>query len=312
MKRFPVWMDCDTGTDDAVAIMLAHALDEIDLLGISCVSGNTSHDNVFRNTHYMNEVMGTSYPVYPGSEIGLMDPERNYAAAFHGANGMGDVETYIPENAVINEKPAWDAIYECAKAQQGELNLIATGPLTNVAIAFMKYPDLPKLLKQVLIMGGSASYGNTVPAAEFNIYADPESAAIVFRSGVKLVMCGLDVTLQGYFTPEDLDELAASGKRTGIFMRDILQKGLSSLRAMGFAGVSMHDSCPVLYLVHPEIFGAVEAGVVVETRGTITNGRTVTDIYSDKQFGFKNATVVLNMDRDIFVNTVKEKILSIS
>lgn len=183
--------------------------------------------------------------------------------------------------------------------------------MTNVATALWKYPDLKDLLKQILIMGGSASYGNVTPAAEFNIFVDPEAASLLFRSGAHIVMCGLDVTLQAYFTPEDLDELAASGKKCGILTHDILQKGISSLKMIGFNGVAMHDSCPVMYLVHPELFGALEAGVVVETRGTITNGKTVTDIYSDKQFGFKNATVVLNVDRDAFIGMLKEKLLSI-
>lgn len=211
----------------------------------------------------------------------------------------------------MNVTPAWDALYDCAKQHPGELRLIAVGPLTNVAIALTKYPDLKTLLHTILIMGGAASGGNVTPAAEFNIYADPDAAQIVFKSGVPIVMCGLDVTLQAVLTPEDWDELAATGTPAGVFTKACLQKAWSFLQPIGFAGVAMHDTCPVMYLAHPELFRAEEAGVYVETRGSITRGKTVTDLYSDKQFETKNARVVLGVDRDRFIAIVKDCIKTI-
>ena len=310
MLKIPVWLDCDTGTDDAVAILLLHALEETEILGMSTVCGNTALNNTFYNTHRLNGLMGTAYPVYAGAECPQIVP-LDTAAAFHGKNGLGEVELPIPTDAVFHTEKAWDALYACAKAHPGELRLIATGPLTNVAAAFLKYPDLPELLHSLLIMGGAASFGNVTPAAEFNIAADPHAASMVFRSGMKIVMCGLDVTLQAYLTAEDLDDFYAMGTPAGRFVHDCLQMGLKKLTALGQPGVAMHDSCPVMYLVHPELFEAEEAGVVVETRGTITNGKTVTDLFSDKQFPFKNAIVPLKLDRDQFISILKERISTI-
>ena len=214
MKKFPVWLDCDVGVDDAIAIMTAHALAEIDLLAISTVSGNAPLSATFPNAHRMNGLMKTHYPIYKGADRPLL-VEPQYAAAFHGENGLGDVELPLPEDAVMNDTPAWDALYDCAKQHPGELRLIAVGPLTNVAIALTKYPDLKTLLHTILIMGGAASGGNVTPAAEFNIYADPDAAQIVFKSGVPIVMCGLDVTLQAVLTPEDWDVVLTAHRLCG-------------------------------------------------------------------------------------------------
>ena len=310
MKKIPVWMDCDTGTDDAVAIMLAHSLAELDLLGISTVCGNTTQDHAFHNTHGLNGLMGTAYPVYRGAEKPLLK-DLLISTAFHGENGLGNVELPLPENAVFLQEKAWDALYACASRFPQELRLVATGPLTNVATAFLKYPDLPQLLHSLCIMGGSAAAGNITPAAEFNIFVDPQAAEIVFHSSVKLVMFGLDVTLQEMLTATDLEELRLSGSKAGAFTHACLQCALQSVKRYGLNGVSMHDSCPVMYLVHPELFEGEEAGVVVETRGSITNGKTVTDLYSDKQFPFKNALVMLKVDADAFIRILKKQIISV-
>lgn len=310
MTRVPVWMDCDTGTDDAIALLLAHSLEEIDLLGVSAVCGNTTQENAYLNTLRVLNLVGTHYPVYRGAARPLIR-EPLTATVFHGQNGLGDVELPLPEPLPERPEIAWDALYACASARPGELRLVATGPLTNVATAFMKYPDLPGLLHTLLIMGGSATAGNVVPAAEFNIYADPHAADFVFRSGVPIVMCGLDVTMQTYMTGPMLDEYAASGKAVGRFMRDVLQCALRGCVANHYEGPSMHDSCPVMYLAHPELFEGQDAGVAVETRGTISVGKTVTDLYSDRKFPFKNAKVILNVDRERFLDILRERILSL-
>ena len=309
MNRYPVWIDCDTGVDDAIAIMAAHALDEIDIVGISSVCGNNTLENTFRNTRAINTLIGGGYPVYRGADKPMMR-ELHISTMFHGENGLGGAE--LPESSdEVPALPAWDALYQAAKQYAGELRLIAVGPLTNVAIALAKYPDLPELLHTILIMGGSASVGNVTPAAEFNIYDDPEAAKMVFECGVPVVMCGLDVTLKAVMTPADWDELYETGRPAAMLVRQMLATPWKTLEMMGFAGVPMHDSCPVLYLVHPELFRAEEAGVKVETKGQLTLGKTVTDLYSDKQFEKKNATVVLDVDRDGFIRVLKDCIRSI-
>lgn len=200
-KQIPVWIDCDTGTDDSVAIMLAHALPELSVIGLSAVAGNSPLYNTFPNTRRVVHLLGADYPVYPGAERPLMR-EPHVAGKFHGENGLGDVELPLPDTAPESTF-AWDALYATAKRMPGELRLVATGPLTNVAIALTKYPELKQLLHSIALMGGAAVGGNVTPAAEFNIYDDPDAAQIVFKSGVPLVMCGLDVTMQAELRPAD-------------------------------------------------------------------------------------------------------------
>ena len=162
MNKYPVWLDCDVGVDDAIAIMALHALEETDLLAISTVSGNVPLSSTFSNAHRMNGLMKTNYPVYKGADRPLI-VQPQYAYTFHGKNGLGDVELPLPEDAKMLDTPAWDALYDCAKQHPGELRLIAIGPLTNVAIALTKYPELKTLLHTILIMGGAAVGGAGFP-----------------------------------------------------------------------------------------------------------------------------------------------------
>ena len=167
-------------------------------------------------------------------------------------------------------------------------------------------PELKRLLHSIALMGGAAVGGNVTPAAEFNIYDDPDAAQIVFKSGVPLVMCGLDVTMQAELRPADWDEMAAYGNRCGGLVRELFACAWRSVQTVGLTGVAQHDSCPVLYLAHPELFEGKMAGVFVETQAEITLGKTVTDLQSDKKFGQKNAFVLLKLDREAFMQILKD------
>ena len=309
MERHVVWLDCDTGTDDAQAILCANALEELEIVAISAVAGNVELEKTYRNALRLNRLMGTDYPVYQGADRPWVQPQHT-GYKYHGENGLGGVELPLPEQYPETTEPMWDAFYRKAKELQGELELIATGPLTNVGTALMKYPDLPQYLKRIGIMGGSATFGNRTPAAEHNIYADPHAADAVFRSGIPLVMCGLDVTMQAIFYEEDLIRIGSRGTQAARLFRDALMTPLHAQE--GGDGVKLHDAVAVLYAARPELFYGQMAGVAVETRGTITLGKTVTDLWSDKKFDFKNAFVVLGLDRDAFVRTVQELIWSYS
>ena len=150
------------------------------------------------------------------------------------------------------------------------------------------------------MMGGSATRGNRTPSAEYNIYADPEAAQAVFRSGVKIVMCGLEVTEQAQLTPEEIDAVGEKDTPVTRFFHTAVQDILKKDMERGRVGWCVHDACPIAYLAHPELFSAKEAGVFVETQAELTLGKTVTDLYSDKKFGIKNALVVLEVNRPAF------------
>lgn len=305
MNRFPVIIDCDPGVDDAVAILLAKQLPELDVRAITAVAGNVEAEKTYANAHKILHVANWDVPVFMGAAKPLIGAQIT-ATGIHGVDGLGGVD--VP-GAVIPPAPqeaAWDAIYREAVAAKGELVLIAVGPLTNLAIAFGKYRALPELIKRIVIMGGAATLGNTTPAAEFNIYADPEAAEMVFQSGVPVHMVGLDVTLKSYLTAAEVDEIGAFGSEQAKFFHSILQNVLAFSTKFGLPGVSMHDPAAVLYAVEESLFTAEEAGVRVECKGRITRGKTVTDLYSDAQFPEKNAVVVTGVDRTAFVARVKE------
>ncbi len=303
MNRFPVIIDCDPGVDDAIAILLAKQLPELDVRAITAVAGNVEAEKTFANAEKILHAAEWDVPVYMGAGKPIVG-EQITAVGIHGADGLGGVDVPGAALAPPPGEAAWDVIYREAVAAEGELVLIAVGPLTNLAIAFAKYGDLAERIKKIVIMGGGATFGNTTPAAEFNIYADPEAAEMVFASGTPVYMVGLDVTMQCFLTPAEVDEVGALGSPQAKFFREVLQNVLAFSLSLGLPGVSMHDPAAVLYAVDDSLFTTEEAGVHVECKGKITRGKTVTDLYSDAQFE-KNAFVVTGVDRAAFVARVK-------
>ena len=308
-----IWIDTDTGVDDAAALAAAVSLEQKGLLkiaGVSSVCGNAEEKYTFRNARNVLSYLGRAdIPVYSGASRPLI--EKLFTAAHvHGKEGLG--EAHLPESeAKVQTRKAWDALYETAKAFDGSMELVLIGPQTNAAIAFQKYPDLGKYLKRILIMGGAEVGGNITPAAEFNIYVDPHAAQIVFKSGVPIVMCGLDVTMRSILTDEDL-KCVNEGTSNGCRLFQMTSVTSSAwYRSIGVNGVVAHDVCPVLYSVWPEMFSGEEAGVFVETRGRITRGKTVSDRITDVKFGRKNTRILLDVDKKRFVEVFTGLLLDI-
>lgn len=308
MKKIPVWIDCDTGVDDAVALLVAHRQPVLEIVGISTVAGNVALDKTTRNTLKICDLMDADYPVYPGAAQPWIRPYAD-ASAFHGADGLGGAE--LPESSRSPEKEAaWDALFCAAEQYEGSLVLVVTGPMTNAATALAKYPRLRDLLSHIVLMGGAAVGGNRTPCAEYNIYADPDAAQAVFRSGVPVVMCGLDVTHKAYVTPEEIEEICRTSTPVTRFFRDATAHAAEFNMRDGNAGLCLHDVCPLLFLSNPELFRGEAAGVYVETQSELTRGKTVTDLYSDHQFETKNAFVVLDIDRPHFLQIVSAALRS--
>ena len=186
MAKIPVWIDCDTGVDDAVALLVAHRLEALEIVGLSTVAGNVALDKTTRNTLAVCDLAGADYPVHPGAAKPWLQAYAD-ASAFHGADGLGGASLPAPKRSA-EKTPMWDALFDAAQRHPGTLTLVATGPLTNVATALAKYPQLTSLLARIALMGGAAVGGNRTPCAEYNIFADPDAAQAVFRSGVPLVM----------------------------------------------------------------------------------------------------------------------------
>ena len=307
MSRIPVWFDTDIGVDDAAALLVLSRTPETEVAGISAVAGNVPMERAYDNARKVAALEGLDCPVYRGADRPLYR-ELKTALHVHGEDGLGGA-VLPPSPAPETEEAAWDSLYRAAVAAGGALEVVAVGPLTNLAIAFGKYPDLKDRIRRILLMGGAAKGGNVTPAAEFNIHVDPHAAQMVFKSGVPIVMCGLDVTERAYLTAEEVAEIGGHDTPVCRFFRDCTADLLNYHLQRGEGGILLHDVCPVTYLTHPELFRGEEAGVYVETRGTITTGKTVTDLWSDKQFPVKNAVVVLDVDRPAWAAYVRDTLL---
>lgn len=276
MRR--ILLDCDPGLDDALAILLAHGDPDIDLVAITTVGGNVSLENTTRNALQLAEYLGMkSVPVAAGAATPLVRVAED-ASHVHGAQGMGTVRLPDPTLAPSSVH-AVDLIIETLRSAPGTIHLVATGPLTNIALALQKEPAIAEWAASFVIMGGSFTRGNATPAAEFNIYADPEAAAVVFAADWEVVMIGLDLTLQAIATAEIVDRMRELG-RLGDELLVPLSTFWNDPNDPDFRGQAVHDVVAVAYVVHPEWFESRPARVDVETDGRFTSGMTVVDFSS--------------------------------
>ncbi|MCD8037052.1 MAG: nucleoside hydrolase, partial [Clostridiales bacterium] len=292
MSKIPVFIDCDPGADDSIALLLAAKMPNVDIVGIGTTCGNVEGEKTYHNGRKIAALAGLDVPVYRGADQPLMR-ELVTAKYAHGQDGLRGLSSTLaePEGNETNEKP-WDALYREAKAHAGELVLVAVGPMTNVAIALAKYKELPSLLNKIVIMGGSVSWGNITPAAEFNIYADPEAAEMLFKCEAPIYMFGLDVTEKAYITPDEIEEIGKLDSPQAKFCYDIFKSSIDFYLSCGMKGICLHDPSAMMYLAYPELFEGKMAGVCVETKAEITRGKTVCDLFTDVKFPFQNTHVM--------------------
>lgn len=275
MKKRPLIIDCDTGTDDAIALIAALYADEIDLRAITCVTGNVDLPYTAQNTLDLVHYLDLSYPVAKGCLTPLMrDLSKIRRLGTHGQEGLGSV-TLPHTSAAYSTKTAAEIIYEEAVKCGGELELVAVGPLTNIATAIRIYPDLPSLIKKFTFMGGAVVGGNTSTVAEFNIFCDPEAARIVLQSGMKdVTMVGLDVTEKAIMNADDVAFLRKVDTKAAHFTADILDFMLKRF-AEGGEDALMHDALALSAHIHSGIVKTEKYFVDVECEGTYTFGHTM-------------------------------------
>jgi inosine-uridine nucleoside N-ribohydrolase len=304
-------IDVDTGIDDALALLYACALCPAQILGVSTVSGNVSLRAATRNTRAVLALAGQSnIEVTPGAAMPLSTAASD-ARVVHGKSGLGyAVLPEPPEPARVGH--AVDMIVLAAHTHPGRLVLVATGPLTNIALAVMREPELPRLLKRFVIMGGAFSEpGNVTPSAEFNIWHDPEAARIVFRAfggigGAPVVAVGLDVTRKTTFDGADLAALAPRmtrkprGPALMRFIEDSSRQYFELMeKAHGRRYLTMHDPLALAVALDPTLVETRKATVDVETGGRITTGATVAD-WNDQWGRLANTEVAVSVDAERF------------
>ena len=287
-----VIIDCDPGHDDAVAILLAAGSPEVELLAITTVAGNQTLDKTSLNARRVCSVAGIhDVPVAAGCDRPLLR-ELVTAGEIHGESGLDGPEW--PEPAVpLAREHAVDVIVERVMAAPGEVTLVPTGPLTNIALALRREPRIAKAVREVVLMGGSFTRGNQTPAAEFNIFVDPEAAAAVFAAGWPLTMVGLDLTHQALVTQDVMDRIAAVGTPLTGVVTELL--AFYCRRQAVPDGAPLHDPCAVAMVADPEVARSREAFVAVEMRGRWTRGMTVVD-FAGRLGQPRNAKVATTLD----------------
>ncbi|MGR6751713.1 pyrimidine-specific ribonucleoside hydrolase RihA [Aeromonas veronii] len=298
----PVILDCDPGHDDAIALILALASPELKVLAVTTSAGNQTPDKTLNNALRILTLLGRDdIPVAAGAPKPLAR-ELIIADNVHGESGLDGPK--LPDPAFAPQ--AMTGLELMAKYLRESLEpvtLVPTGPLTNIALLLAAHPELKPRIARIVLMGGAAGAGNWTPAAEFNIYVDPEAADMVFKSGIPITMCGLDVTHEAQVMDEDIERVRAITNPVAQCVAGLLDFFMIYHRdpKWGFAGAPLHDPCTIAWLLAPELFHGVECRVDIETRGEHTVGMTVVDRYglTGKP---ANALVLLGLDRPGFID----------
>lgn len=302
MDKKRIIIDCDPGTDDAVALLLAFQADNLDVQAITTVAGNTVVEKTSVNALKIVELAGREIKVAKGAGRAIMTPFVDTGGEeFHGADGLGNVGLPEPKGSLY-KKNAVETIYEVASSSPHKIYIVAVGPLTNVALALLCYPELKEKIGRIVIMGGVWLGGNASPVAEANILHDPEAAHIVFTSGIPVTMCGLDVTHKALVYDEDIERIRALGSPAAETAAAMMEFHAASHReSFGIEGDPTHDACAVAYLIEPDIFITKDCNVEVDVTWGPSRGQTVVDFYN--VLGKPaNVEVVYDLDRERFVN----------
>jgi pyrimidine-specific ribonucleoside hydrolase len=299
----PVILDCDPGHDDALAILLACASPELEVLGVTTVAGNAGLANTTRNALRVLALLGrTDVPVAAGADVPLVRAP-NIQPVFHGESGLDGAD--LPEPAVAaRSEAAVELMASLVRASDARVTLVPTGPMTNIGLFLRAFPSLRDRIGAISLMGGSLGTGNTTASAEFNVWQDPEAAAIVFESGIPILMEGLDVTHQALVLPPDVARLEALGNRTGRIFADLMRFfAIHHRNRYGWDGPPIHDAVAVGVLVAPWLVERRRMRVDVEIGSGLTRGRTVAD---EEGIAGRppNAEVGVRLDREAFMDLV--------
>lgn len=285
-------IDCDPGHDDAIALILAHRHAEV--VGITSVSGNAPLAATTANALTVTALLDVDTPVVSGAARPLV-AEPIHAAAVHGESGLGGVHRIAHERTVVGD----DAAGYLLDVGEADITVVAVGPLTNLARAIERDPTWAKRIAGISIMGGSTDVGNVTRVAEFNIYADPEAAAIVFESGAEITLCGLNLTHQFQTSDALAERLRDAGSRKATFAAQIFDYQHDRMETLtGRRASAMHDPCAVLAITHPHLLDTRPRAVAVELTGTLTRGMTVVDQRVSRRRDQANAKVAYGIDAE--------------
>ncbi|MGL5972692.1 MAG: nucleoside hydrolase [Oscillospiraceae bacterium] len=306
MSRIPFVLDTDPGIDDAMALMLLASSDKLDIKAVTAVAGNVGIEHTATNALNLVELFKLDNTIVAKGAVKPMIVSQEKAENVHGINGLRGIQLKESKREFSKDE-AWDVIYKQAVEAKGKLHLCAIGPLTNIAIALQKYPDLVSLIDKMTIMGGAATWGNHSEYGEFNIWGDPHAADIVFKSGLEIAMIDLDIIAKCYLTDDELEELRLIGNNVSHFINDLFAvfREYESHKKDREMKHCVCDCVAAAYVLKPEIFTSKKYYVAVETQSKDTAGQTIVDFHNT--WGKKPNTIVFSdVDREEYKNLLKE------
>ncbi len=304
----PIILDCDPGHDDAIALVLALASPELEVKAVTSSAGNQTPDKTLHNVLRMLTLLKRSDIPVAGGAVKPLMRDLIIADNVHGETGLDGPALPEPDFAPQN-CTAVELMAKVLRESPEPVTLVATGPQTNVALLLNSHPELHAKIARIVIMGGAMGLGNWTPAAEFNIYVDPEAAEIVFQSGIPVVMAGLDVTHRAQIMADDIERFRAINNPVARTVAELLDFFMEyhKTEKWGFQGAPLHDPCTIAWLLKPEIFTTARRWVGVETQGKYTQGMTVVDYYM-LTGNEPNTDIMLDIDRQAFVDLLAERL----
>jgi purine nucleosidase len=300
-----ILLDCDPGHDDAIALMLALASPEVELLGVTTVAGNQTLDKTTANAIRLLEFAGRAdVPVAAGADRPLVR-EQYVASYVHGETGLDGPDLPPPQSSALDQH-AVDFLADKIRETGGDVTLVPTGPLTNVALMLALHPDARPA--RIVLMGGAIAEGNVTPAAEFNIWADPEAAARVFGSGIDVTMVGLDVTHRALFTNAHVGRLTG---RVGRMVAELLEfYGHFHKEVYNFDGSPIHDAVAVAHVIRDDLVKTEHLNTQIDVESELCRGRTVVDVWR-RSGRDPNSHVGVDIDSDGFLDLLIERLNSL-
>ena len=306
MEKTKIILDCDPGHDDAVAIILAGKNPKVDLLGITIVSGNQTLDKTVRNALNVTQHLGIDVPVYGGCSEPMVR-KKVVAGDIHGESGL-DGPVFPPLERKAEPEHAVNFIIKTLMESEGDITVVTTGPMTNLAMAMRMEPNIVPKIKQIVLMGGAIANGNVSPAAEFNIMADAEAAYICFTSGRPMTMVGLDVTRKVLCYPEIVERMGRIGNRASKLFVDLMGHFCKTQKEVfGWEGGPLHDPVTLAYLIDPSVLKVKPMNVRIDIRSTESYGRTNCDPFDYLHLPH-TADVAMDIDVERFWDIIEENI----
>ena len=316
MSRIPVMIDCDPGIDDSIAIIMLAGSDKVDIKALTTTHGNVGLEGTTKNALALKDFLGIDCVVAKGAAKPIIVPLKD-ASEIHGTNGLAGFE--LPRAVSVPEKEAaWDVMYNLAKKENGEMVPVVLGPMTNVALTILKYPDFKNYIKRIYMMGGSRTYGNHSPTAEFNIWGDPHACQIVLKSDIPVTMADLPFTYSNQVTGAEMKELYSHGKKLKPMLDAFIEhdKKFAEKAAAeknmpadfdSFKITICDSSAAAALLLDGDCLVIEDHYVVCETQSTETEGQTVFD-YLGHLKGKPNVQLCISIDREKYLGLIRDAV----